>query len=116
MNPRRVIAQIDRMGDTCEVLKQTQTGTDDFNNPQYEYTPERTVTAFRTYPNRNTEVKNSRGDYHRDNPVFIFPKGEHRNDPPGVEDRIRYKGRLYEMQAPTHYDSHVEYFGQKVTG
>lgn len=115
MNPRRIAAHISRLGTDATVLVVSDSGTTNaFNNPEPDYTEGRTVTAVRTYPNRNTEVEASGGTYHRDRPVFLFPRSDGAADPPGEDDRLKYNGRVYEMQAPTYYDTHVEMFGEVV--
>jgi len=123
---RSVVAQLHRLGEAVDVFATQDTGsTNRFNNPDDAWSaqPDRQVIAFRTYPNRNTEVNNRDGQLHRDRPVFLFPKDEDDetddNPIPGENDRIRYPagdGTVYELQAPTEYDTHVEIFGEKVTG
>lgn len=111
---RRIVAQIARLGTKVTVHTHSQSGTDKFGNPTHSYSADRDVYCLRTYPNRNTELHSERGDRHRDKPVFVFPKGGNHSTPPSPEDRIIYNGRTYEMQAPTHYDTHVEFFGEVV--
>lgn len=115
---RRMVAQIERMGRQAQVLVRETAGQNTFSNATAEYTPDHTVLTFRTYPNRNTQVGARVGEYHRDRPVFLFPRDTHADEPPGDNDRLRYPadgGRLYEMQARTVYETHVEIFGEVVT-
>jgi len=111
---RRIVAQVARLGQEVTVRVERETGTDDFGNPERGYADDRTLHALRTYPNRNTEVNTNRGDRHRDRPVFVIPKSDDYPAVPEAEDRLVYDGQTYEMQAPTHYETHVEYFGQIV--
>jgi len=112
---KSVIAQIHRNGRRVGVYPKTPDGTNQFGNLDHSYdTEDRKVTAFRTYPNRNTTVESSLGDRTRDNPVFLVAKGEDLPEPPAEEDYIEYDGQKYEVQAHTHYDTHVEFFGDPV--
>jgi len=123
---RNVVAQLHRLGEYADVFAAQDTATtNQFNNPDTDWsaTPDRQVIAFRTYPNRNTEVNNHDGQLHRDRPVFVFPKDDDdakdHNPVPGENDRLRYpagNGTVYELQAPTEYETHVEMFGERVTG
>ena len=112
--PPDVSAQLRRLGEEVTVLEPTQTSRNDFGNPERTYESSRTTYAVRTYPNRNTTVEESAGDLARDKPVFVFPKGNDDPEPPQAEDHIVYNGEEYELQAPTHYETHMEIFGQLV--
>lgn len=118
----RVQAALNRLGRVADIYDRSEGNLDGFNNPTDSYTDSgNTVRCVRTYPNRNTEVSGVEGDLHRDNPLFLFPKGE----APDQEARIDYPedaattdnataSTMYEMKAPTRYDTHVEMFGQQV--
>lgn len=106
--------QVYRSGQKAEVQKRVVASDNDFGNPETEYYPDRAVIAARTYPNRNTEVQNSAGDYHQDEAVFIVPIGPEQNEPPQEEDILVYDGQQYEVKAHTEYDTHVEFFGKQV--
>lgn len=118
----QVLSAIERLGREADVQAFTDEGTtDEFGNPDESYTADGSVTCFRTYPNRNTEVQKPIGDRERDNPVFLF----HPEEAPGEEDRLVYpedaatvanatSTTTFKMMAPTVYDTHVEMFGEKV--
>lgn len=108
----QLVAQIHRFGLTADVKVRNETGTNEFGNMTDEYVTDRTVTAFRTYPNRNTAVENESGDRMQDRPVFLVPKGPDQADPPDEEDVLNYAGQDYEVKAHTSYDTHVEFFGE----
>jgi hypothetical protein len=120
---RRFEQVISRLGREVALRERTETAADGFNNPTDSWSDAGTrIRCVRTYPNRNTEVVNTAGDLHRDRPVFAFTADE----APGEEARIVYPEdaetvenasttTLYEMKAPTRYDSHVEMFGEVVT-
>lgn len=114
--PGSVVAQLFRIGREAEVYERTETGTNEFGNTTTDYgsSPDRTIIAYRTYPNRNTEVEASSGDRERDHPVFIVPVGPNQPALPGKNDHIVYDGTTYEVQAYTEYDTHVEFFGEPV--
>lgn len=111
---RQVIAQIYRVGHEATVQTRTVTGTNDFGNNTDSYADDRTVFAFRTYPNRNTEVESGHGDRKQDRPVFCFPKDDDAATPPKEDDRLVYEGKKYDMKGETHYESHVEIFGELI--
>lgn len=119
---RRITVVLDRLGREADIHERSTGSKDGFNNPSDSYAhSEDSVLCFRTYPNRNTEVSTRAGDRHQDNPLFLFPKGKE----PDQEARIEYPEdaesvegatatTMYEMQAPTVYDTHVEMFGKLV--
>jgi len=107
-------ADIRRIGDEATVLTKQKVGEDEFGNPEWDHTEDRTVHVVRTYPNRNTTVESISGDRVSDRPVFIIPKGENEPDPPEPENHLTYNDRIYELQSPTHYDTHVEFFAELV--
>ena len=107
---RSVQSLIHRAGKEADVLERQTTGTDEFNNPQSDWTQTGTVQCVRTYPNRNTQIDERGGSYERDHPVFIFPP----DDEPPSDGRIRYNGQIYELESPTVYDSHVAIFGSRI--
>lgn len=111
---RQVAAQIHRLGREVDVLTRSETGTNDFGNMTDDHTVDRQVIAFRTYPNRNTDVESTIGDYSRDRPVFLVPIGDNQPEPPAVDEYIDYDGQKYEVKAHTEYDTHVEFFGEPV--
>lgn len=110
----QVVAQIHRLGEEADVLTRQETGQNEFGNMTDEYVVHRTVLAFRTYPNRNTQVENNTGDRGRDRPVFLVPRGPDQPDVPAEEDALRFQGQEYEVKAHTEYDTHVEFFGEPI--
>ncbi|UBF22272.1 SPP1 gp16-like head completion protein [Halorubrum virus HRTV-11] len=120
----QVTAQIDRLGDDATLYKRQNAGRDAFNNTEWGFSEATDaegntvrVLCFRTYDNRNTEVQGNEGDRHRDAPLFLFPLDEWAEVEP--DDRIGYPEptggeTVYELQAPTRYDTHVEIFGEAV--
>lgn len=119
---RQIKVVLHRLGREVLIYDRTEDSADSFNNPTDSYSASGTkVRCVRTYPNRNTEVNTVAGDRNRDNPIFLFPKG----NAPDDEARIEYpedaeevgnasSTTMYEMQAPTEYDSHTEMFGRLV--
>lgn len=110
----RVVGQIARMGERAEVKTRSETGQNEFGNVQHEWTIDRTVPAFRTYPNRNTQVESGIGERDQDRPVFLVPI---RPDLPAVPeegDRLVYGDTEYEVKSHTPYDTHVEFFGEPI--
>jgi hypothetical protein len=108
---RSVVPLIWRLGREATVLEKTAGAENELGNTTHTY-PERatdpTVLAFKTYPNRNTEIEGRQGDRARDNPIFLIPRGPEQPDPPDFEDRLLYDGETYELGAFTEYDTHVE--------
>ena len=111
---KRVAAQIHRFGQVAKVLVRGETGQNDFGNVTDDYIPDRDVLAFKTYPNRNTQVNSNVGDRGRDRPVFMVPIGDEQPEPPAEEDHLKYDGSEYEVKSHTPYDTHVEFFGELV--
>ncbi|AGM10763.1 hypothetical protein M192_gp116 [Halorubrum tailed phage 8] len=111
MSRRSVHSAIDRLGKEIDVLIEAKVGSDEFNNPEYQWIQSHTTRCVRTYPNRNTELNNRGGPRKQDHPVFLFG----RDDAPDSNARIRYDGTLYELESPTVYDTHVAIFGKLVT-
>lgn len=111
---KRFAALIGRIGREAEVLTRGETGRNKFGNMTDQFTPDRTVLAYKTYPNRNTQIETRMGDRGQNNPVFIVPIGGSQPDPPAEEDAIRYAGTDYEVKAHTEYDTHVEFFGEEI--
>jgi hypothetical protein len=108
---RQVRRSIHRLGKVVTILERAETGSNEFNNPESDYSDQgETSQCIRTYPNRNTQLDNQGGSYERDRPLFIFSNGE---EPPS-DARIIYNGITYEMQSPTFYDTHVAIFGKLV--
>lgn len=112
---RQIVAQIHRFGQKAAVEVRSDASQNEFGNIESQWTPDRTVIAFRTYPNRQTEVEASRGDRAQDNPVFLIPNTDDQPDPPETSDILVYDGTRYEMKAPTSYETHVEIFGEVVS-
>lgn len=121
---RRVNAQIERFGREVTVYTRTSTKTNSFGNTEWEFTDDpdgdgvaETVLAYRTYDSRNTEVQGNVGDRHRDAPIFLFPLGQ----VPDADARIEYPEpdgiakTMYELHAPTRYETHVEIPAEVVT-
>ena len=113
-NQKQVAAQIGRVGREAEVLVRGETGQNEFGNMTDETAPDRTVLAFKTYPNRNTQIESNVGDRDQDRPVFLVPVGEDQPKPPEENDQIKYGGQKYEVKSHTPYDTHVEFFGEPV--
>jgi hypothetical protein len=111
---RSLAAKIYRLGREADVFVRTETGEDRFGNPTDDFTKDRTVLAARTYPNRNSDVTDSSGTRHEDEPVFMVPKGPDQPPVPGEGDRIKYDGVTYEVGSHTPYDTHIEFFGQVI--
>ena len=119
---RRINGYIERFGREATLYTRASSGRNSFNNVEWTFSSDpdgdgtdQTVLCFRTYPNRNTEVQHNSGDRHRDNPVFILPLDE----APDSDARIGYpepdgSETLYELQAPTKYETHIEIFGEVV--
>lgn len=105
---------IARLGLEADVLVETETGRDDFNNKETDYVFDRTVLAAKTYPNRNTEVEKQTGERMRDNPVFLVPIGPNNPDPPDPGDHLVYDGTEFEVKAHTEYQTHIEFFGDHI--
>jgi hypothetical protein len=105
---RQFAAKLHRLGQVASVLKRVESGENELGNTEFTFTSDRDVIAFRTYPNRNTEIEGNKGDRQRDAPIFLFPIGPEQPEPPAYEDRIQYDGVTYEMGAETVYDTHVE--------
>jgi hypothetical protein len=109
-----VTAQIQRLGREADVYVRSETGENEFGNTTDDHTYDRTVLAFRTTPNRNTEREATIGDRGEDESVFIVPIGGNNPEPPQYNDQIEYQGRKYEVGPHTEYDTHVEFFGELV--
>ena len=112
------VARLHQTGREVDVLERQDAPQNKFGNTESTYddesNPSRTVIAVRTYPNRNTEVNSNSGDYNRDKPIFLVPIGDNQPDPPSYLDQIVYDGIKYEVKSHTEYDTHVEFFGNKV--
>jgi len=109
---RGVLATIQRVGTTVDVLERVEGAKNEFNNPSHEWQETGEAECVRTYPNRNTQQDSNGGPFSGDNPLFIFESGT----APPASARIRYNGTLYELQSETRYDTHVAIFGEIVTG
>lgn len=119
---KRVEVVLERIGREAVIGDRTQEGEDAFGNPTDSYPDSgNSVRCVRTYPSQNTEASSVAGDTHTDRPLFGFVK----DDVPPKEARIEYpedaetvadatETTIYEMQAPTVYDSHVEMRGDVV--
>ena len=117
---RRLQTQVKRHGREATVLAHSKGTEDAFGNPDDSYTEERRVHALRTYPGRNEEMKGPSGDLHQDDPVFIIPRpnpndpSDDTPEPPDDEDHLVYDDVRYALQAPTYYDTHVEFGAERV--
>lgn len=109
-------AHLHRLGQEAGVKERTETGKNYFGNQTDDHstTPDRYVTALRTYPNRNTQVEKPYGDRNRDRPVFMVAIGPNQPAPPEPNDVLTYNGQDYEVKAHTPYDTHVEFFGEPI--
>lgn len=108
----QIVAHIHRLGQKAEVKVRSETGQNEFGNMTDEYLPDRYVIAFKSYPNRNTQIESRIGDRGQDRPVFMVPKGDDQAAPPEEEDVIVFDGQEYEVKSHTPYDTHVEFFGE----
>lgn len=111
---RQIVTQIHRLGRTAAVEVRSETGQNAFGNMTDDYIPDRTVIAFQTYPNRNTQIESGRGDRGQDRPVFLVPNTDDQPEPPAEEDVLAYNGQRYEVKSHTRYDTHVEFFGEPI--
>jgi hypothetical protein len=111
---RKLIAQIHRFGKTADVLVREESGQNEFGNIKDSHEFDRTIIAFQTYPNRNTDIDSNIGDRSQDRPVFLVPDTESDPEPPAVDSQLVYNGNKYEVKAHTRYDTHVEFFGEPV--
>jgi hypothetical protein len=111
-----VAAQLFRLGREATVKPRVESGTNEFGNVTDDHNDSnsRTVIAFRTYPNRNTQITSNRGDRDQDRPVFLVPNTEDQPKPPDPEDMIVYDGTEYEVKSHTPYETHVEFFGAPI--
>lgn len=113
---KRIRARLTRIGQQVEILARSEGAENSLGNPTDSYSATGdTVTCVRSYPNRNTEITQASGDRNRDKPIFFFPRA----DAPDSEYRIKYtepdgSSTIYEMQAPTRYETHTEMFGKIV--
>lgn len=108
---RRILSTINRLGKQVDILTMSETGTDEFNNPEHTWTKTGETQCVRTYPNRNSQFENRQGRYNEDRPVFIFAHGNN----PDSGSRIVYDGITYELKSPTTYDTHTTIFGEVVS-
>lgn len=111
-----VAAHLFRLGREATVKPRTVDGTNEFGNVTDDYNTEtsRKVIAYRTYPNRNTQVNDNTGSRDQDRPVFLVPSTEDQPDPPDPEDVLIYDGTKYEVKSHTPYETHVEFFGAPI--
>lgn len=113
---RRVAAVLKRLGREVELLTRVEGSVDELGNPEESYVDAgETAVCVRTYPNRNTEVENYQGERRRDRAVFVFK----REEAPAPTARLRYPEEdgtttLFELKGETRYETHVEFFGDKV--
>lgn len=110
----RIVSRIYRHGQECEIHTLSKSGTNEWGNIEHENAYDRDVIAFRTYPNRNTQIQSDIGERNQDQPVFVVPVSDDQPDPPDESDHIIYDGTEYEVKALTTYDTHVEFFGDVV--
>lgn len=111
---RQIVSKIARLGQKAKVREKIETGSNKFNNPEHKYKSVREVFAFRTYPNRNTEVEKRQGERRRDKPVFLVATGENLPEPPEEGSRLVFNDNEYDVKAHTVYDTHVEFFGEQI--
>lgn len=116
MNPlgQQVRAQLLRLSQEVPVFKSEVGGSNSFGNPDTTYEKSHSVMALRSYANRNTRAETRSGDRGRDNPVFFVPVGDNFPDAPESGDRLKYDGTLYEVNAITRYETHVEFMATEV--
>lgn len=108
---------IHRVGHSVTILERSVVGTDEFNNPEHEWTDTSTgsdlpIKALRTYPNRNRQSNSSGGPYDQDRPLFMFTPDE----APDEGARVVYDSQTYELGSATRYDTHVAFLAKHVTG
>jgi hypothetical protein len=130
---RLIRSELEQQGRKALIEKHGTTGKNEWGNPTQDYTEGSFITAFRTYPNRNTEVKNAAGEWSRNSPIILTPVGGgvpelersdrlyfptsasaaatlSESDAPGEIDGVVH----YELTAPTHYETHTEWTAEQV--
>lgn len=108
---RAVKSAIYRLGQEAVIKTRSESGSNEFNNPESSWSESYTTQCVRTYPNRNTQIESGGGNYDQDRALFLFERG---NAPDGGS-RIVYDGSNYELKSPTKYDTHVAIFGEPVS-
>ena len=111
-----VTAMIHRVGEPVTILEQSVVDTDEFNNPEYDWTDnstdsDPTIKAIRTYPNRNRQNFGNGGPYDQDRPLFMFTPDE----APDEGARVEYGSETYELGSATIYDTHVAFLAKVVS-
>lgn len=114
IHPEQTKTAIKQRGTRVTVRTRSLDSETGFGNPEASFNEDRTVWCVRTYPNRNTTAENTAGDLQRDRPVMMFPREDGAERPPEPGDRVDYNGTVYDMEAPTEYESHIEMFGEVV--
>lgn len=112
-----VTAMIHRVGKPVTILERSVVGTDEFHNPEHEWTDnsepdDPPIKAVRTYKNRNKQNDSPGGPRAEDHPVFMFTL----DAAPDAGARVAYGSQTYELGSATHYDTHVEFLAKHVTG
>lgn len=111
---RLIAAKIEQLGREAEIHIRKESGQNEFGNVTDKRVLDRTIQAFRTYPNRNTQVQSVKGTRNRDNPVFLMVNTDNPPAPPESGDYLVYDGTTYKMLSPTPYETHIEIFGDPV--
>jgi len=102
---------LSRLGKNIPVYEKTSTaGENKFGQQDTAWEQTGTVLAVRSYQNRNTTMNSTRGERHRDRPVFFFPADDH----PPSNARIKYDGLWYELDSITEHDTHTIAVGSEV--
>jgi hypothetical protein len=126
-NHLAILAQIDRLGRAAQVYSRSDGEDGELRNSFGQLNSDYTlvtdgdgnaveVLCLRTYPSQNEYQRNTSGDRNSDEPLFVFPF----EDAPETDARIEYPEpdnttTLYQLKAPTRYDTHVEFPAEVVT-
>lgn len=113
MNETAATAIIERMGQQCNILRASTTGTDSYRNPVKTWGPVGTEVAARLYPSFRDlpqQRDSLAGELDEDNPIFLFRSGADVED----GDRIVYDGTEYTVRTITDYPMYRRATTQKL--
>jgi len=100
---RNLNRALSRLGRHVPVYEETSDGTEDgFGQENTSWSQTGTVLAARSYQNRNTTQHNTKGQLHRDRPIFFFPA----DSSVPADARIKYNDQWYELDAMTPHETH----------
>lgn len=95
---------LSRLGKEVPVYEKSETtGENQFGQQNTTWNDTGNVLAVMSRQNRNTTMNTTRGERHRDRPIFFFPSDDH----PPSNARIKYNGRWYELDSITQFETHV---------